>query len=52
MRLSMKYASESLRTQSYVLTHLLPLFQYLLWLRIPLPLHLRILLLAYVLCLF
>jgi len=52
VKLFMKYVSESSRTWSYILIHLLSLSQYLLQLRTLLPLHLRILLLAYVLCLF
>jgi len=51
VKLSMKYASKSLRTQSYTLTCLIHLSEYLLQLKALLPLHLRILLLAYVLCL-
>jgi hypothetical protein len=52
MKLSMKYASESLRTQSYIPIHLICLSWYLLQLKTLIPLHLRILLLAYILCLF
>jgi len=52
MKLSTKYAIKLLRTQSCVPTPLIHLFLYLCQLKVLLPLHLRVLLLAYALCLF
>jgi len=52
VKLSTKYVNELLRTRSCVPTPLMHLFLYLHHLKALLPLHLRILLLAYALCLF
>jgi len=52
VKLSTKYANKLLRTKSCVPTPLIHLFQYLRQLKVLLPLHLRVLLLAYALCLF
>jgi hypothetical protein len=52
VKLSTKYASVLLKTQSCIPIPLIHLFRYLCQLKALLLLHLRILLLAYVLCLF
>jgi len=52
VKLSMKYANKLSRTRSCVPTPLTHLFLYLRQLKVLLLLHLRILLLAYALCLF
>jgi hypothetical protein len=52
VKLSTKYVNELSRTRSYVPIPLIHLFLYLRQLKALLLLHLRILLLAYVLCLF